>query len=198
MKKTALLVVMILAIAACGSDSGSEVASLEDTSAVETEEPTSDQLDADAEEAILAFSQCMRDNGVPEFPDPELDADGNFRVFGGGGPGALGVDQETIQAAQEECFPLIEGVIQNFVGRDISELEDTFLEFAECMREQGIDMPDPDFSQGFGPGAGGRAGILGDIDPTDPAFQAAAGECQELFEGQFGPGSGLGRQGPGD
>lgn len=194
MQKTALLVVMILAIAACGSDSGSEVASLEDTSAVETEEPTSDELDADAEEAILAFSQCMRDNGVPEFPDPELDAEGNFRVFGGGGPGALGVDQETIQAAQEECFPLIEGILQNFVGQDVSELEDTFLEFAECMREQGIDMPDPDFSGGFGPGAGGRAGILGDIDPEDPEFQAAAQECQGIFEGRLG----LGRPGPGN
>ena len=194
MKKTALLVVMILAIAACGSDSGSEVASLEDTSAVETEEPTSDELDADAEEAILAFSQCMRDNGVPEFPDPELDAEGNFRVFGGGGPGALGVDQETIQAAQEECFPLIEGILQNFVGQDVSELEDTFLEFAECMREQGIDMPDPDFSGGFGRGAGGRAGILGDIDPEDPEFQAAAQECQGIFEGRLG----LGRPGPGN
>ena len=194
MQKTALLVVMILAIAACGSDSGSEVASLEDTSAVETEEPTSDELDADAEEAILAFSQCMRDNGVPEFPDPELDAEGNFRVFGGGGPGALGVDQETIQAAQEECFPLIEGILQNFVGQDFSELEDTFLEFAECMREQGIDMPDPDSSGGFGPGAGGRAGILGDIDPEDPEFQAAAQECQGIFEGRLG----LGRPGPGN
>lgn len=198
MKKTALLVVMILAIAACGSGSGDEVATLDDTSVVETEEPTSDELDDDAEAAILAFSQCMRDNGVPEFPDPELDANGNFRVFAGGGPGALGVDQDTIQAAQEECFPLIEGIIQNFVGTDFSELEDTFLEFAECMREQGIDMPDPDFSQGFGPGAGGRAGILGDIDPTDPQFVAAAEECQGIFEGRFGPGSGLGRQGPGD
>lgn len=193
MKKTALLAVMILAIAACGSGSNSEVASLDDTSVVETEQPTSDELDADAEEAILSFSQCMRDNGVPEFPDPELDGDGNFRVFGGGGPGALGVDQETIQAAQEECFPIIEGIVQNFVGRDFSELEDTFLEFAECMRDQGIDMPDPDFSQGFGPGAGGRAGILGDLDPEDPKFQAAAEECSGLFEGRFG----LGRPGPG-
>jgi len=198
MKKTALLIVMILTIVACGSGSNSGVASLEDTSVVETEEPTSDELDADAEEAILAFAQCMRDNGVSEFPDPELDGSGNLRLFGGGGPGALGVDQETIAAAQEECFPIIEEIVQNFVGPDFSELEDNFLEFAACMREQGVEMPDPDFSQGFGPGAGGRAGILGDIDPTDPEFQAAAQECQGIFEGRFGPGSGLGRQGPGD
>ena len=193
MKKTALLVVMILAIAACGSGSNAEVATLDDTSVTEPEQPTSDELDADSEEAILAFAQCMRDNGVPEFPDPELDADGNFRVFAGGGPGALGVDRETIQAAQDECFPIIEGIVQNFVGRDFSELEDTFLEFAECMRDQGIDMPDPDFSQGFGPGAGGSAGILGDIDPEDPEFLAAAEVCSELFEGRFP----LGRPGPG-
>jgi len=184
MKKIALLVVMILAIA-----------SLDETSVAETEEPTSEELDANAEDAILAFAQCMRDNGVADFPDPEFDSDGNLRIFAGGGPGALDVDRDTIEAAQEECFPLIEGIVQNFVGRDFSDLEDTFLEFSECMREQGIEMPDPDFSEGFSPGAGGRAGILGDIDPTDPAFQAAAEECQGIFEGRFG--TGLTRQGPG-
>ena len=60
------------------------------------------------------------------------------------------------------------------------------------LRDQGIDMPDPDFSQGFGPGAGGRAGIFGDLDPQSPEFQAAAQECQGIFEGGFGPGGGRG------
>ncbi|MCH6577412.1 MAG: hypothetical protein IH807_06260 [Proteobacteria bacterium] len=91
-----------------------------------------------------------------------------------------------MEAAFDECSPLIEGIIQNFRDVDASELEDTFLEFAGCMREQGIEMPDPDFSQGFGPGAGGRAGIFGDLDPQDPEFQAAAEECQGIFEGGFG------------
>ncbi|MCZ6456614.1 MAG: hypothetical protein O6650_05120, partial [Actinobacteria bacterium] len=95
----------------------------------------------------------------------------------------------------DECGDLIEGLIsQIFRDIDQSEFQDSFLEFAVCMRDQGIDMPDPDFSGGFGPGEGGGRGLFGDIDPQDPAFQEAAEECQGIFEGGFGlRGGGLGR-----
>ena len=189
MKPIGLILALVLVVGACGdSGSDSEVASLEGSGAAGFEEATSDDLDADAEEAILAFAQCMRDNGVPDFPDPSMDASGNLNLFGGGGRGDLGVDRDTLSAAFDECASLIEGIVQNFRNTDLSELEDTFLEFAECMRDEGIDMADPDFSGGFGPGAGGRGGLFGDVDPQDPAFQAAAEECQGVFEGGFGPG----------
>ncbi len=190
MKRLAALIALLVVAAACSTGAEAEVATLDDQVDGTSEEVSNDQLDADAEEAILAFARCMRDNGVSDFPDPELDANGNLRFFGGGPPDDLGVDEATLEAAFDECSPLIEGIIQNFRDVDVSELEDTFLEFAGCMREQGIEMPDPDFSQGFGPGAGGRAGIFGDLDPQDPEFQAAAEECQGIFEGGFGPGGG--------
>ena len=193
MKRLAALIALLLVVAACSTGTEAEVATLDDQVDGTSEEVSNDQLDADAEEAILAFARCMRDNGVSDFPDPELDANGNLRFFGGGPPDDLGVDEDTLEAAFEECSPLIERIIQNFRDIDVSELEDTFLEFAGCMRDQGIDMPDPDFSQGFGPGAGGRAGIFGDLDPQSPEFQAAAQECQGIFEGGFGPG--VGRRG---
>jgi hypothetical protein len=191
MRQMIILSVLALVLAACGTNSDGEVATLED--AATTVPPSSeDQGDGDAEEALLAFAQCMRDNGVPEFPDPQLDQSGNLRIFGdGGGPGQLGADQGTLQAAFEECGSLIEGLIQNnFRNFDQSEFQDNFLEFATCMRDQGIEMPDPDFSGGFGPGTGGRGGLFGDINPQDPAFQEAAEECQGIFEGGFGPGGG--------
>lgn len=186
MKRLAALIALLMIVVACSTAAEGEVATLDDQVDGTSEEVSNDQLDADAEEAILAFAQCMRDNGVSDFPDPELDANGNLRFFGGGPPDDLGVDEGTLEAAFDECSLLIEGIIQNFRDVDASELEDTFLEFAGCMREQGIEMPDPDFSQGFGPGAGGRAGIFGDLDPQDPEFQAAAEECQGIFEGGFG------------
>jgi hypothetical protein len=192
-----ILSVLALVLAACGTTSDSEVATLEDTGTT-VPQSSADQQDGDAEEALLTFARCMRDNGVPEFPDPELDQNGNLRIFGGGGgPGQLGADRSTLEAAFDECGDLIEGLISEvFRNIDQSQFQDNFLEFAACMRDQGIDMPDPDFSGGFGPGQGGGRGLFGDIDPQDPAFQEAAEECQGIFEGGFGPpGGGLGGNG---
>lgn len=195
MKRFVLLFALALIVAACGTSSDADVATLEESSDTTVGSDT-DQQDLDAEQAILEFSQCMRDNGIPEFPDPELDENGNFRIFGGGrgGPGALGADQGTLQAAFEECASIIEDIVQRaFQNFDQSEFQDSFLEFAACMRDQGIDMADPDFSGGFGPGGGGDGGggLFGDINPQDPAFQEAAEECQGIFEGGFGPGGGF-------
>ena len=60
------------------------------------------------------------------------------------------------------------------------------LAFAKCMREHGIDMPDPEFEGGgtvrsIAPGDG--------LDPNDPQMQAAMKECQK-GAGLRGPGSG--------
>ena len=66
--------------------------------------------------------------------------------------------------------------------------EDAMLKFAQCMREHGVDMPDPDFTSGgarmqFRAGAGG-------VDPEGPTFQKAQEACQEILEEAFvdGPG----------
>ena len=64
------------------------------------------------------------------------------------------------------------------------EMQETMLEFAACMREHGVDMPDPDFSGGgarmqFRAGAGG-------VDPESPTFQKAQEACQDIIEDAFG------------
>lgn len=197
MKKLVPSIALALVLAACGAGDDAQVASLQDSSA--TTSTTSAAQSADSEQAVLEFAQCMRDNGVEDFPDPELDSNGNLRLFG---PGAdrdqLGADRDTLEAAFEECGGIVEGLIQDvFRNIDQSEFQDAFLEFAQCMRDNGIDMPDPDFSEGFGPGAGGRGGLFGDIDPNDPVFQQAAEECQSVFEGTFGPGGPFGGPGAG-
>lgn len=193
MKRTTLLLALV--VAACSNGADSDVASIEDVTG--TSQANGQQGEVDAEAALLDFAQCMRDGGVDNFPDPQLDENGNLQLFGGGGggqggPGGLGADQGTLQAAFEECGQIIEGVVQNnFQQIDQTEFQDAFLEFAQCMRDQGIDLPDPDFGGGFGPGAGGGGGLFGGaIDPQDPAFQEAAEQCQGIFEGGFGPGGG--------
>ena len=61
---------------------------------------------------------------------------------------------------------------------NLVELQDTFLEFTTCMRDNGYDMPDPDFT---GDGFGGLFEIGENIDPNDPVFLAAMEECQSIF-----------------
>ena len=67
------------------------------------------------------------------------------------------------------------------------------LGFAQCMRDHGIDMPDPEFENGGMVRIGGGPGSNGDegpaFDPRSDAFQAAAEECRAQY-GDLLPGPG--------
>ncbi|MEO1059238.1 MAG: hypothetical protein AAFY28_20215, partial [Actinomycetota bacterium] len=74
-------------------------------------------------------------------------------------------------------------------------------EFAQCLRDNGLDVDDPDF-ENFGPGGGGGGGgggLFGEgFNPQDPAVQPVIEECQSLFAGgDFAPGGGRGGPGGG-
>jgi len=198
----AVAVVAIIA-AACGDSGGDTtvdgVASLDSDSvalAADSDAVADDAAPATDEEALLAFAQCMRDNGV-DMADPTVDADGNLRLQRPDGGGPDGADdaelRETREAAFAVCGEYLEGVAQGFRDRDRTELEDSVIEFARCMRDNGVDMPDPDFTS-FGPGSGG-GGPFGELDLDDPAFQAAQQACQDILSG-FGRGPGGGPGGP--
>jgi hypothetical protein len=65
-------------------------------------------------------------------------------------------------------------------GGGISEadVQDAALDFARCMREHGVDVPDPQ------PGAGGVRGIFMDGDRgNDPGFREAESECRKHLQG---------------
>ena len=150
---------------------------------------------------MLDFAACMRDNGVA-IEDPTVDADGNVR-FGGfrGVAQQDGFDPEALDGALVECEEHLDGIALGRGGGDFdrTELEDTMVEYAACMRDNGYDMPDPDFSNS-GPGTGGepgQGGPFGSIDFDDPDFVAAQLECQEILGSFRGPGEGGARRNPG-
>jgi hypothetical protein len=66
--------------------------------------------------------------------------------------------------------------------------EDAMLDFAQCMRDNGVDMPDP---QSGGRGVTIVGGPGSGIDPQSEEFQAAMTACQDL-QPAFGPGGGDG------
>ena len=188
----ALALATMLLLAACGggADATSGVASLDDASASdETNEV--EETETSDEEALFEFAACMRDNGF-DIDDPTVDADGNVQIRPPANLQDGDFDRDAAQVALSECENLLEGVTLGFGQRDDSDFQDSLLSWAQCMRDNGYDMDDPDFS-GFAPGEGGgdRAGIgpFGDLDQDDPVFQEAMSACEDLLPG-FG---GLGR-----
>ena len=188
---------MLLVLSACGAASGvATIDGADDPSA----SPSASASTEDPEEALFAFSECMRENGI-DMPDPVI-----RRFEGGGGAGGGTIEgnadpddgpsfdpnSEEFQAAQEACQEHLEGFesIGSEDGPQLSaEEEEALLAFAECMREEGIDMPD--FSTGsggvrIGPGPGED----GDrIDPRSEEFQAAQEACSEHLDALPQPGN---------
>ena len=186
-----------LLLAACGSDDGGNSATPDvvvgDGAATDNEDGAPDNASSSSateEELALEFAECMRDEGI-DWPDPITLADGSIDLLGGQGPEAIGagngrIDDAT-QASLEICGPIIEGASFLPGAGDIdAETEDQLLEFAQCLRDNGIDVTDPDLSA-VGAGGGGPAAIFGpNFDPSDPATQDAIGVCQNLFAGGIG------------
>ncbi|WP_109507815.1 hypothetical protein [Nocardioides speluncae] len=174
----ALLAVFALGLTGCsqaeGDDGDQGVASLDKGS--ESDGDSGDDSDdetreEDFEEQALKFSECMRENGVPEFPDPELNGEGGMMMNL-----PQGIDREAMEKASEACEEFRPQGGGNFSEEDRAEMEDTMLEYAGCMRENGVpDFPDPDFSEG-----GARLGGMG-IDPEDPAFEKAHKACEDIL-----------------
>ena len=166
--------VATVALAACGASGGAQVASLGgNVSATDSAAPALSA--ADREAALRKFSACMRDNGVATFPDPTVDSDGNARITG---MRNLNRNDPTVQKAMQTCRPLIASLRQSFTPQQRQQVQDALLKYAQCMRKNGYDMPDPNFS-GASPGAGGGGGFFGNRgNRNDPNFQKADPICR--------------------
>ena len=156
-----------------------------DLDSEEEDTATADEL-TDEERALL-FAECMRDEGIENWPDPATNPDGSVDLSGGGAVGlgpssAVTLQSDEVRAAIPVCGPLIAGA--SFLpnnGQGIStEAQDQLVNFAQCLRDEGIDVSDPDLS-------GGATGLLSwDFDPGDPANADAMEACQTLFAGGSG------------
>jgi hypothetical protein len=162
-------------LAACGSSS----------------DPASTNASATADAARLKFAQCMRQHGVdiPDNPGRDGQGGGGFRQAFQDTPRA------TIQAAMKACQKYRTQAFGNITPQQRQEFRDAFVKFAACMRQHGVDVPDP--GTGGGPGGGGPpGGRRGFFDRNDPTVQTALKACRSRLPqgrgGRFGgpPGAG--------
>ncbi len=91
--------------------------------------------------ALLAFSQCMRSNGVPGFPDPQRLVGGNVKLTINGFGKSPAV--QTALSACNHLLPSGPGGTQQTAAQQRSQLA-AELSFAKCMRSHGVArFPDP-------------------------------------------------------
>jgi len=185
----AVAAAMAVMLSACGSEPADDgLATLEGAPVKEIESPGDPELAA--EESVLALTECLRSEGI-DIPDPEFDDQGNFRLRSlmELGEAAESIDPADMEAGVEACSHHLDGVAQIFASIDRTAIEDRLYEFAACMREQGIDMPDPDFDVNMtNQGGAGADGPFGQFDVEDPAIQAAIEACRGVFGETIGPG----------
>ena len=160
---------LAVVLAACGgSPGGDRVASLSGAGATTTT-GASDAPAKDPQQRALDFARCMRAHGV-DMPDPEVDDQGRIKLRIGAGGAGKRPDPKKLEAAQKACGSLIGG---GDGDRQIDPAErDAMVAFARCMREHGIDMPDP-----TGDGLVVRRDGAGGPDPESAEFQAAEKAC---------------------
>ena len=160
-----LVFVAIFTACTIGGEESQGVVTIESTTAttIVDEETT-------FEEGVLEFAQCMREEGI-NFPDPTFDIDGNPQIDN------LEIEnEEEFERAFENCEDILRNALPEQFDLDPeveAALVDASLEFSQCMRDQGIDFPDPK------PGEFGFFAFRdADIDFGSEAVQEAFEICQ--------------------
>ncbi len=132
----------------------------------------------DYSQQLLAYSQCMRSHGFPNFPDPEVSG-GQVRLPNLSG---TGIDPKTdaFRSADTACQSLMPTPPPQ-ARQPMSPVDQAkWLAFAQCVRDHGVaNFPDPDFSNG-GPKPMFDFNGTG-IDGRSTTVQAAQNACRPLL-----------------
>jgi hypothetical protein len=129
------------------------------------------------------YSECMRANGVADFPDPNVEGQIAY--------GGISVPKDAWVSAVDACKNL-EPADWSDAGRT-PEQQDAAVKLAQCMRDNGVpDFPDP---------ATPRDPLIdtskmrGDVSARDiPELKGAQEACRDFFEAALPP-LGTGRPG---
>ena len=170
-----LLSAVLLLAGGCGGDDGGSDDGIPSLASDTTVTATTPRLEAD--EALLDFSQCMRDEGI-ELPDIAVDEDG-APILDPALLDVIDVQSDEFTAAFDTCQPILErsGAFDVEIDPELqAQIEDDLFAFSACMRTEGFeDFPDPVFRGGAS--LPYPISVLAQLD--DPKFEAAVEVCQE-------------------
>jgi hypothetical protein len=175
--RTAAVLMAALLIGACAGGEGAGVATLGGEHEEASQRPPAPD---DPEEALLRFAECMREHGI-EVSDPRSGEGGGAIEFAAGED----VDPEELQEADAACRHLLPQGREdgpNLSPQERARVHDQLVRFAQCMRDQDLDFPDPVERDG---------GIVfvpeGDasLSPDDPAVQEAHETCSRFLPGDI-------------
>ena len=146
---------------------------------------------ASTQQKMVAYAQCMRTHGVPEFPEPTegklllRSSDKNGHVTG------LNPESAQFQAAQKVCGKLAPNGGKPPSAAEQTKMQEQGLKFSQCMRSHGVpNFPDPEFRHS-GAGVGIRIGGKGSgIDPNSTAVQGRAERASPTCRGRRAPRAG--------
>jgi hypothetical protein len=170
---------LLLVLAACGGDTADTTAPTlptlsADTTEASPEATTTTTEAVDPEEAFQEYTQCMREHGI-QMPDGdggvvsvEVEAEGED------------LDFDAFEEAASECDPILDAAFGEFElsPEQGAEMMDQELALARCMRNEGVDWPDPT-------GDGNVMIELGeDVDPD--TLDAALDKCSKEAFGESG------------
>ena len=146
---------LALTVAGCGGSGDSKAGS-------SNSNPTLEQA--------VKYAQCMRENGVTDFPDP--DKNGRF-VIAAGGPNQ---NSPQVKKAKQACKSQEPPGIKDDPA-SVAKAQNEWLKFAQCMRTNGIrDFPDP---------KDGRLLVPRDrINTNSPQFKKALKACRNVNGGE--------------
>ena len=162
-----------LLASACGGSPGSHVAQLGSTTTTEgnpSSSPSNTVSQSTNTEQMLAFSRCVREHGVPNYPDP--DSTGHLAA----GAKEIAHNSPRFPAAENACMNLLS---DGPATQQQRQKKFAFgLKLAQCLRKHGFPtFPDPT--------ASGQS-VPSGLDPSSPQFQAAQTTCQKVAQEAVG------------
>jgi hypothetical protein len=166
-----LFVILAVLAAAFGAAASAQVATLGSPAPEASVAPASPA--PDGQQSLLDWAACMRENGV-EMDDPRFGLEGE--LIGGLGKDGSGsrtdIESETYQLAAETCAELLREIKAPADPEQQAERAEAMLAWAACMREAGLDIPDPDADGTF-------SGSDWKLDLKGNDYTAADEACRE-------------------
>ncbi len=167
-------------LAACSSSPSSADASAAASAGGATDSPSA-----------VAYSDCMRSHGVPNYPDP-----GSNGALPKGSAQQFGVSSTQLQAAERDCqdlYPANGGAIQECETTGdcpqavVQQALNIMREYAQCMRSHGVPRwPDPTLDSAGRPFFDVSAAGLSYQYTHSSLVDSKDSECERLVGGSAG------------